>query len=469
MLGLAVEERAIAVAEVHASRGERRVALAARFELPADAGWDRPAELGAKLGAFLKERGFTAKRAVVGLPGRWVLIRARTLPPTPAAAVGGVLRLAAEREYPGEASEWALDFAGSTAADAKSSVLLAATPRERLSRLVAAMAGAGLAVERVTATTLALAEADVAPRAGSPSLAGGAALLHLAADGAELAVRSRGTVVALERLSAGTGPALEGEIRRVLAAAVAATSASTAPGTLLVWNDAAVEAASLTDLARRLGMEMRVDPGVAGLPVDGKVSSTAGAGSAAAAALAAGAVSPPSASCTGIDFLHSRLAVAPPRRFTRPRVAAIALAVALLAFVLYLFGDRFWQQYEINRLQAQLDDMKGDLAAARASIDKTTLARGWFDHRPRLLDCLRAVTLAFPTSGNVWATSLSLRDDMTGTLAGKAQSEKAAADLIDRLRASKRFTNVRPVDLHQVDKTGRAVSFAVTFAYVGQE
>ena len=110
--------------------------------------------------------------------------------------------------------------------------------------------------------------------------------------------------------------------------------------------------------------------------------------------------------------------------------------------------------------------MKADVAAARTNVAHFRLVRGWYESRPPMLDCLRALTMAFPNSGQVWTSSLSLRDDMTGTLTGKATDEKTVLDLMDHLKSSGPFASVQ---LQQLRQDTRGVSFSITFTFTGAE
>jgi len=66
-------------------------------------------------------------------------------------------------------------------------------------------------------------------------------------------------------------------------------------------------------------------------------------------------------------------------------------------------------------------------------------------------------------------SSLAVRDDLSGTLAGKATGERNVLELLDRLRASKRFIDVKLLYLRQADRSSRTVAFALTFTYTGKE
>ncbi len=82
------------------------------------------------------------------------------------------MRLAIEREYQADAREWAFDFAGKTSAKEKTSVLLAATPQQRLNQVMAVLEQAKVRVESITSTTLMLALANAKAAASSSAVLG---------------------------------------------------------------------------------------------------------------------------------------------------------------------------------------------------------------------------------------------------------------------------------------------------------
>jgi len=80
VIGLSISERSLLAAEVVA--GEKpEVKRLAEFVYPDGISPNQPAELGTALGAFLRENDFTAKSAVVGLPARWLVVKAKEVPP----------------------------------------------------------------------------------------------------------------------------------------------------------------------------------------------------------------------------------------------------------------------------------------------------------------------------------------------------------------------------------------------------
>src|SRR5439155_2127905 len=97
LLGLAVSDRAITCAELSVT-GERRSARrTAVFELPAELSLEQPAAVGQALALFLRSNRFTASRAVIGLPARWLFAVEKELPPAGEAEARSALRLQAER------------------------------------------------------------------------------------------------------------------------------------------------------------------------------------------------------------------------------------------------------------------------------------------------------------------------------------------------------------------------------------
>ena len=235
MLGLALGEQGIDAAEVSGGPDGPRLLRHARFEIPAEAGWDHPEKLGAALRVFLNSQGFAARPSSRGLPGRWLLSRPHAIPPTDEATARGMLRLAIERDFPGGGQELVFDAAGQPSADAGSTILLVATPKQRVNSVTTMLEHAGLEVEAISATALTLASASANEVASDQDV------LVLTPDGAELAVVRAGRFVRLNdwppRRASGLALAAE-----VLAASRPGRWRLRAPGfrgaavVLTIWN-----------------------------------------------------------------------------------------------------------------------------------------------------------------------------------------------------------------------------------------
>jgi hypothetical protein len=480
MLGLAVAERSITAVEVGAAHGRPAVLHAAEFPMPeGDAARD-PAALGRALRQFLKHNHFSCSRCVIGLGTRWLAAREKSLPPTSGDLVAGVLSLAAEREFASDPKELVLDYTksaechrGDSSTGQGQSVLLVAAPRRNVDHLLATAEAAGLVAAAVTSSTMALAAATV----GAP--ASRRIVLYLSPGGAELSVQAGGGGFSLLRClpvaplaAAVTLPpdswldSLADELRRVLALLPgSATSPQPQAPELVIWNATGLSPGALGELGKRLSLETRACTYPSDLGLADGASASAGESAAAAALAMAGLRSDRLA----VDFLHSRLTPRKKFAFGRKVVWAVGLAAAVVIACLVLFLKWQSQQQEVADLTGQLHEMQASVAAAKDVVEKTTFARRWYDRRPRLLDCLRELTLAFPIEGRIWATSLGVGEDMKALLSGKASDEGAVLEVLDHLTKSPKFSDVKPLYIREVGGGSSEVSFAISLKFVKAE
>lgn len=463
VLGLALDEHAVHVAEVGPDGEGHAIVRAASLEMGADLSWDRPAGVSEALRRWLGESGCVAREVVAGLPASWVLARPQVLPPTSEAAAIGVMRLAMEREIPGDLREWVGDVEGQASSTEPRTMLLVATSRRRLDQMTEAMAGAGVMLRGVTCTPLALTRATAATGAAMEIV------VRMLPEAAEVAVWQGRQIVAMDRVSA---PALltmteriaaiAAGIRRMLAGQRIATNAD-GVGQTTIWDASGAWEGVASELGEALGSAVRVNPKTL-RGVRGAERLTAGVAGAASVAVTAWAPRG-----QRVNFLDSRLALAPPRRITVRR----AMAGTLVAAVLLVGGSLVWdwnaRRASVAELEQQLAAMEPALGPARELVDRHRLAQGWYDKRPAFLDCFRELTLQFPENGQVWASSLAVREDMNGTLAGKAVDDKSVLQLRDRLAASPRFDKVKLLYQRYDDRNRRVVSFAMTFAFKAEE
>ena len=475
MLGLAATERSISAVEIGLVHGRQSVLHAAEFPMPeGDAARD-PAVLGKALRQFLKQNRFSCSRCVIGLGTRWLAAREKSLPPTSADLVAGVLSLAAEREFASDPKDLALDYTkpvdcrqGDSSTGQGQSVLLVAAPRRTVEHLLATAETAGLAVAAVTSSTMALASAT----GGAASLR--RLVLYLSPGGAELCVQAGGGFPLLRSLPMAAPPAtagaasaenwlndLAGELRRVLVLLPGA-SASPQGADLVIWNAAGLSIEALRTLGDRLSLEARACTYPSDLGLAGEAAAPAGESAAAAALALAGLQS----DLLAVDFLHSRLTPRKRLALGRKVVWAVGLAAAVVIGCLVLFLNWQSQQREVADLTGQRDDMQASVDVAKDIVDKTAFARGWYDRRPRFLDCLRELTLAFPAEGRIWATSLGIGEDMKALLQGKASDEGAVLEVLDHLTKSPKFSDVKPLYIREVGGGSSEVSFAIGLKFV---
>lgn len=470
MLGLAVTNRSATAVELVAADGGGRASRAAEFVFPQGAGLAEPAALGKALKQLLKREGFSASRCVIGMGADWLTAREKTLPPGAGGSIPQILSLMVEREYASDRTELVFDYAlGPESAEDRTALLVAA-PQRVLGQLTTMAQAAGLTVAAITASTMALAGATDSATDGDQLV------LHLFAGGAELAIRARGGLRMMRCLSPAAPaderadpPSADGwlrrltsEMRRVVALLPGAAPEEEAQRELLVWDETRAEPDLGRLLSEQLALPVKVCQRPEGLAPDGAVVSSPGAQFSAAAAMALGALRgrPPA-----VDLIHSRLTPRKMLAIGRKVTWAAAVGVALVVAGTVLALDWRRDRLEAAALNTKLNVMADDLAAASDIIGKVTFARLWYDRRPSYLACMRELTLAFPEEGLVWATSLGVQEDMQVVISGKAVSESAVLDVLDRLKANAKLAEVKPLYLRQVVRQGREVAFAMSFTF----
>ena len=159
VLGIAFEERYAVVSEVRLARGVRHVERTGEFQFPEETGWQDPQRLGKAFGQFLREQHFSARRAVAGLPAKWLMAREVNVPPAAPAATANIVRLEAEREFSPDPTALGLDYADALDARAARPVFLVGALRERLNQVQAVAEAARIKLLAVTSSALAVSSA----------------------------------------------------------------------------------------------------------------------------------------------------------------------------------------------------------------------------------------------------------------------------------------------------------------------
>ncbi|MGD0094286.1 MAG: hypothetical protein ABSE73_30630, partial [Planctomycetota bacterium] len=237
-LGIALGSRALQVAELSANSRGYRLSAHAEFQFGELDSLQDPRALGQKLAQFLRQQGFSAGQAVFGLPAQWLMLKEKAQPPAASEVLNSMLLLQAERDFSLEPADLVLDYIpGPRTAEGQTVMLLAAL-RERIGQVRLLADSAGLKLQAITATTLALAAA--APEAD---------VLYLGANGVELATRGSDGLARLRHVAPGSivkhpggQPAamqVAGELRR----AMTLSQRSGSFGALTVWDDIGVEPA----------------------------------------------------------------------------------------------------------------------------------------------------------------------------------------------------------------------------------
>lgn len=455
LLGIAVGERSMLIADVAAAGGKPDVRRVTEFVYPDGVTIADPARLGEALRAFLDGNGFGNNTVVLGLPAKWLVVKSKTVPPTDPQTLADMLRLQAEGEFTVELKDLVYDYYPGQA-EQPTEVLLIATPKKYIDAAETLCESAKLNLAGVTSSTIALAEAS------SP---GSAMMLAVSPAGAELYGRHGQTVRISHLRSAGTERAFVGELRR----AVSTIPANGGGRELILWDGAGL---STTTLANELGFPVR-SGGFASLGVN--PGSNADAKYAPAVAVAVAGMGK-----LAVDFRHSKLAVAPRRRVPRWAWIAVAAAVALVAAGVYAYRDLQDQEAAVAALRDQVTKNEATVKTAELFVSRVNYAKGWHYDDPRFVAILRDLMIArdaLTDDNQTFATKLSLKEgtrveqgktirtgDIHGELFGKTPDQKLVQDIIDTLKQNPNFLEVSWGEMRISGRT-REVSFSVKFTY----
>jgi len=296
VLGIAIGEKSLQVAELH--RGlPSSVTAVAEMLFPVGASIDTPAELGAALGGFLKEKGFTASHAVIGLPARWLLIRQKEVPAADTETRIEMLRLAAEVEFStGEFSDVVYDYADNRDPASAHPVMLVATPQKYITAVNAMCSAAKLTALAVLPSSIALGEMT------SRKMNDEALVLTASSSGSELvASREHGPIAIKSMRGSDVQQAFVSELRRTIMGLPKSPNRD-----MVLWDSGSVDPVTL---GQSLGYKVtRGELSSLGLATESLNGSSQRFAPAVAVAMSVLGGDEPL-----IDFLHSRLTLPKPK------------------------------------------------------------------------------------------------------------------------------------------------------------
>jgi len=492
ILGLAVGSESVTAVELSPLNGGANTCRAGRFAFPDAVGLADPQVLGRALRQFLKQRGFTASRCVIGLDAHWLTARDKPLPAGLGDQAAQALALVVEREFASDLKDLVFDYApGEIPRDRGKSALLVAAPRQAVEQLTAMAQAAGLKAEAVTSSTLALA-AGVKPSTVGPGQE--RIVFRVFESGAELLTDVQGVRTMRPLLCEPPEDGdkqrawldrLLGDLRRVVLLLPQPSPGQTRE--LVIWNEARLDEKVFKPISETLGVRIRTESVPEGIHTNGLPDDARQGQFCAAAAVALAGLrgqQPP------VDFLHSRLAKSRKPLLTRKLVwSAAVTGVVLLAVGLFAW-DWHLDQAAIAEMRQTASQLKPHLERANLNIERTEAARTWHDRRPGHLECMMALTKAFPVEGRVWAKQVTILPEpppkdpggalgngsarRTGrwnklrvTVLAFAAESKAGLDVLDRLKANPRIERIKSDGLRATGKGGKQQSFSITYLYDG--
>jgi len=466
LLGLAIDEFGIIVAEVGARVGRSEVRRVGHWDFEEALSADNAEALGGQFKQFLRTGHFSAKQAIIGIPTKWIVAKEIVAPPAGAEALAGLLAIQAERAFSLNASELIFDYCGTPSASQRSKIMLLATRRQMVDQIRALVTTAGLQVQAVTVSALAFdrtrSATDAYQRYGlyarpnycefwSHSADRPETIRHIPMTGVNGTPddRTQQLTFALQRLML-----------------LMPQQDQAPPYRVTLYDACGLPEGTIDRLNKQLAPQIHVADGATELLTAdlGSVDSPERRQSMAATAVAmtgAGTRKP------AVDFLNPRIGrkeVAPHKRLVGWGAVAAVVALAIAGVVL---AD--WQstRSDIATYTDQLEMMSEDIEAARAVVDRMAYARSWTSQKPVFLECLRQLTLAFPEAPTVWATSLALNENAEGSLVGRAGDDESIIEVQDQIKQNEAFTNVQMIHIRDVGRNSTEKEFAVKFKFQG--
>lgn len=459
-LGVSVGERSLLVAQVASDAAGPQVTRVAEFIYPDSSTLENPEVLGRALREFLKSSGFSARRAIIGVPAKWLVLRPHPIPPTDPETAISLLGIQIEAHRLPELGEIVYDFVGESSETEATTALLMGLPKRWLDRVLAMASAARLNVAAVTPCTAALAAATGA-HVDRPMV------LSVRAEGAELAAAEGTQTRFLRHLSSAiAAPPLNTELRRSMAMLPAGFASGNGHATepaggsrMVLWDDVGLDEAALQGLQESLGVSL----------VRGELPTLGGRG----CGLADGRVGGRAVALAlpllerkhpAVDFLHPRLVPPKPARIPRRVFWISASAAAAILALALCYADLLRLQQQVAGLDDQYRLLEPSLKIAKPFVSRMKFAETFKASDPRILACLRDLTVALPPDNRTYLTGFRLQDNMQGEFTGRSDNVQDVISVIDALNAGSRFSEIK----RSFDGRGNTagVSFKVTFVYV---
>jgi hypothetical protein len=464
ILGLAIDDAGVVVTELYIQAGRAEIRRTGELHWEQELTADSAKPLGHRLRHFLREQGFSSRRAVVGLAAKWVLTKEVEAPPASPDALAGMLSIQAERAFSLNADELIFDYCGKTSTSEKSQVLLLAARRERVGQIRELTEAAGLQVQSLTVSALACSRAL---SEGGPACWG----LYVRPTYCEFWAQLDGSPRFIKHVSMGKNGTPAGYAELLASTVERLVLLSSAPGQVPPYRITAYDACGLPEemidgLRDRLGPQITVSNGRTGLrskgldlrdhPEEGRAIAAA-----AVAMTGVGTDRPP------VDFLNPRVGVK--KAVSRKRMIVWGAAVAAACLLGLVVLVAVWHAYsrDIAAYKQWLKENKEEIDTAQVVVDRYNYASSWGSRQPRFLVYLKELTTAFPEEPSVWVNSLLLNENSAGSLVGKTTSEPSVYEVIDKIKQNPVFSDVQLSYIRDAGRDSRDKDFAIKFKFRG--
>ncbi len=442
MLGIVLYERNIAVCEAHLSGEEIRIRTSACYTMPEGQSADTLSSQSAAFKTFLKEHGFKAGKAVVGIPVKQMMTTLVKTPPVKNPdLLHQTIQLNLERKIEADLSDIAFDYEvgeGSSQSD----ILVTMVLKRSIAQIKDLLESCRIHPVQITNTSL-----------GLDLPVSGTADCHIIEYPAsfELCLFCQGRLAAVQHIAKSGQQGLDSQTAQKIVRLVnqtlwtASGQTDTAAYTLWTFDSA--------------GDAVRSGAAVFGNFQCRRLKTAASDSLISLAAILAEKVI--SGHPIPINYLNGRHTQSKPTPYKQWLRRGILAGAAVLVLVGGFLFNWHSDTKQIARLQEQLESMKSGVAAAQEMIDRVSTARAWFSDSPVFLEILRELTLSFPPNGDIWLTSLAIDESHSQILTGRAVREQAVLNAAEELRKKTSFEDVKILYIRKMGKGTDIMTFAI--------
>lgn len=448
-LGIVFYEQTIAVSEVESTGEMYRVRRCAEFKMPDGTAIENITSQQSEFGAFLKEHGFKSRKAVVGISAKHIASALLKIPPIEDEdTLQKTIKMHLERKLEGDFSDIVFDCWNSRNTHTDT-ILALMTLKKTVAAIQGFLATFKITPLRITNSSLGL---DFVTTAGVDCN-----IVNFP-ESLEVFIfqnQQLKSVLNISKKSNGTFDAeWADEVARQIHRALWSLSSNESPPNYTLWATNRDAASVGQQLNRTLSNVNQIE-------IKARDGSAFFSGLCEVAARLAGRMM--AADPVGINFLnghhHAKTAVIPKQWWSR---IAIGAAAVFLLLGIYFYGW-YADSKAIDRYQQNLDSMSENVPAAKKMIDQVGYARQWFRRQPVHLENLRELTLAFPSSSDIWLTSLAVDPSLNQVIAGRATNEDAILDMVDKLKANPLFKDIKLLYIRKMGQNTDVMTFAINF------
>jgi hypothetical protein len=464
ILGLAIDEFGVIVAEVSARPGRPQIRHTGHLAFEEKLSSDSVKSLAQQLRQFLRTNHFSSKQVVIGIPMKWVVAREMVAPPASPDAIAGILGIAAERAFSLNASELIFDYCGQTSGSEDSRVMLLAARRQIVEQVRELAGGAGLHVQAVTVSALAFGAGR--SRSGSEQHYG----LYTRPSYCEFWSRLNGRLQSIQHVPIVGSNGSAGDRSELLTTTIQrqvmliSQQDQAAPYEVTLYDASGLAGAGIDRLNRQLKPQITVADGRSAYLPDASIAEENSEEAQSVAAVAV-AVSGVGTDGPAVDFLNPRIGAKKLSSRKKAVTWAVCAGVVFVVAIAAVVVDWRLKSSEIAADEAKLAELKPRIEAAQQVVDRMTYAAAWTSQTPRFLECLKELTLVFPMRPTVWATNLGLNENGEGSLIGKAVDEASALEVIGQIKKNPAFSDIRVNYLRDAGKDTK--DFSVNFKFKG--